>query len=166
MKCEKCGKDLLDNEVFCPECGHVVVDADQKNQESEKKEKKSKKSEKVKVVEAVKEAEGVKEETVVEKKVPTPEPFVQTKEAPVLPQKVGFGRYFIILLLNLIPVVGFFFILIFALAGKNKNFKNFCRAVLVVDLIIFITLAIVAAFVGGAIYNEYFDLYVLEIKIT
>lgn len=166
MKCEKCGKTLLDNETFCPECGQVVEATNQENQGIEMKEEKKAKKEKDKGVEAAKEPEAVEEVKVVEKVEPTPEPVVQPKEAPVLPQKVGFGRYFIILLLNLIPVVGFFFIFIFSLAGKNKNFKNFCKAVLVVDLIVLVVVAIVAAFVGGAVYKEYFDLYVLEIKIT
>ncbi len=80
----------------------------------------------------------------------TPQPAGTT---PVPPKgnddSVGYGTYFGLIALFLIPVVGLICSIVFSFAGKNKNVKNFARAAMTVILIEVVATAIA---VGVAVW--------------
>lgn len=110
--CKNCGKELTDNMMFCAECG-------------------------TKVVEDVKPAPQPTPQVAPQPK-PQPQTASQPKPAPqptVGAEKtnkvVGLGAYFGLIVLYAIPVIGFIACIIMAFVPKNKNIKNFARAMLI-----------------------------------
>ncbi len=117
--CTNCGETLEDDAVFCPECGARFD-----------------------TVPAAEEAEPAPElrpepqpeprpEQVQYTAPPTPAPAPAPAPADAPPQRskeISTGGYFWLMLLFAIPVIGFFAMLIFAFAVKNKNLRNFARA--------------------------------------
>lgn len=102
--CENCGKELTDNMMFCAECGTKVNVAPQPKP--------------------------------AQKPQPTSEPKPTQKTQPVVNvdktnKAVGVGAYFGLIVLYAIPIVGFIACIIMAFAPKNKNIKNFARAMLI-----------------------------------
>lgn len=107
--CKKCGQELEEGTKFCMACGEKV------------------------------EMESIPQ-PVQPQPQPRPQQPVQPQpqprpQQPVKPDKttkvVGMGAYFGMILLFSIPIVGLIACLIMAFAPKNKNIKNFSRAMLV-----------------------------------
>lgn len=72
---------------------------------------------------------------------------------------VSTGAYFWTGVLCYLPVIGLILTIIMAIAPRNKNLKNFVRAILIADVIAIIVsliFAIIAVVVGG---NEFGDLF-------
>lgn len=71
---------------------------------------------------------------------------------------VGTGTYFWTGFLCLLPIIGLIITIIMSIIPRNKNLKNFVRAILIADvigIIAFLIMAIIAVAVGG---NEVADL--------
>ena len=73
----------------------------------------------------------------------------KTYNVPAEYTPISMWGYFGYSILFNIPVVGFVFILIFAIGSKNVNKKNFARSYFCVNIIMLIILAVVIVSVGG-----------------
>ncbi len=124
--CTECGKEIEIGEAFCTECGAKAPTEPEVN-----------------VAEATAPAVEAVEETPVHTPPPPPtyqtqqtyQPPVQTVSAPALPDRtnkvVGTGTYFWLMVLFAIPIVGFIACIIISFAPKNRNLKNYARAMLI-----------------------------------
>lgn len=122
--CIKCGSQIRDGFAFCTECGAKAP-----------------------------------EDVPVQSMEPTPAvpvPPVQQKYAP--PQQtvqpvppvsadkvVSTGAYFGLMLLMALPVIGFIACIIMAFAAKNRNIRNFARAILIWTVIALVLAGILTA---------------------
>ena len=94
-----------------------------------------------------------------EKKVKkTAEALAKIDQCPKEYKPVSTGTYFWTGFLCLLPVIGLIITIIMSIIPRNKNIKNFVRAILIADaicIILFLIMAIVAVTVGG---NQVADL--------
>ena len=67
---------------------------------------------------------------------------------------VSTSKYFWLAFFSILPVLGFIITLIFAIAGRNKNIKNFEKAILAYYIIGFIICLIAIIVIGVALPSE------------
>lgn len=163
MICPKCNAETTEEAVFCPECGAnipeilgcaegQVTTADKTADDAMNDVLLETSSEMEEAVVATSEAEA--SNTVIEPVVIAAAPM-QTSASELLnksatntsdeiskenkPFSTGSAIGYIIL--SCIPVVGFIALLIFAIAGKNKNRKSMSRAILILWIVCTILVA-------------------------
>ena len=119
--CTNCGAALDDDAVFCPECG-TRTDA----------------------------APAPEEKPAAEAPAPAPAPAPGPAPQPApgpapetRSKEISTAGYFWLMLLFAIPVIGLIALLIFAFAVKNKNLRNFARAILI-WIIVALVLSVIA----------------------
>ena len=116
--CTECGKELSKNTMFCTECGSPVSKD---------------------TVKPVEKSQEISVNTM---------PVVQAPQPIVAESKVvGTGMYFGLMFLFSLPIIGFIVCIIMAITAKNKNLKNFAKAVLIWTVIAFVISAILVAIV-------------------
>jgi len=126
--CTDCGKEIAEGVAFCTECGTPAP----QNKPVEQLPEKS------------------VQHTVVQTPVQLSTPVAEQNKA------VGTGTYFGLLLLFALPVIGFIACLIMAITSKNKNLKNFAKAVLIwtiIGLIITGVITVAVVLLGNALTN-------------
>lgn len=129
VKCVKCGAELPDGVAFCTECGTKVVKP-----------------------EAAPEAGPAPQSAPQEAPRTVPQPAPVNTAATELEKPVGFLPYFGLMVLFVLPVVGFISILVFSFAPKSKSLKNFARATLAWKVIA-VVLGIIFAIVGFTLFS-------------
>ena len=118
-------------------------------------------AEKAAAVKAAKKAqkEEAKKQAKIEKKAKKAAEFqAKIEQCPKDYRPVTTGRFFWCGLLCALPVLGVIFTIIFALIPRNKNFKNFARALMawyVIGLIVFLIFAIITTFVMGQSITDF-----------
>ncbi|MBR1797290.1 MAG: hypothetical protein IJ757_04675 [Clostridiales bacterium] len=103
--------------------------------------------------------EEAKKKAKIEKKAKKAAEY-QTKveQCPKDYRPVSTGVFFWTGILCMLPVIGLVFTLLFSLIPRNKNFKNFARAILagyVILIIVFLIFAIIATFVMGQSISDF-----------
>ncbi len=140
--CTECGKEIAAGVAFCTECGTKVPDDPQ-----------------VGMTEATTSAAETKADTSVHT---TPAPThpsqqthnqaTQTVYAPLAPDPtnkvVGTGTYFGLMILFAIPIVGLIACIIMSFAPKNKNLKNYARAMLIWSIIALVITGLMIAMIS------------------
>ncbi len=128
--CTECGKEIAAGVAFCTECG-TKTPADPVTATAE----------------TVTEVKETKVETPVihtppeqsyqvQQNYQQPAPTVNVPPAPDPTNKVvSTGAYFGLMLLFSLPIIGFFASIIMAFVPKNKNLKNYARAILIWTII-------------------------------
>lgn len=104
---------------------------------------------------------GAKSTTAEQTSVPYSPPVVQRSQTTVVQSTaeqttVGTGMYFILMLLFALPVVGFVACIISAFASRNKNIRNFARAMLIwliLSVVLLLILALVGYLIGGTLFE-------------
>ena len=105
------------------------------------------------------EKEEARKQAKIEKKAKKAAEFqAKIEQCPKDYRPVTIGVFFWCGLLCVLPVIGIIFTLIFSLIPRNKNFKNFARALLawyVIALIVFLIFAIITTFVMGQSITDF-----------
>lgn len=65
-------------------------------------------------------------------------------------QVMTLGQWLITLIILAIPVVGFIFLIVWAIGGPNQNKTNFCRACLVMAVLAIVVSIIFVILAGGS----------------
>jgi len=103
--------------------------------------------------------EEAKKQAKIEKKAKKAAEFqAKIEQCPKDYRPVTTGVFFWCALLCALPVLGIIFTIIFSLIPRNKNFKNFARALLawyVIALIVFLIFAVIATFVMGQSITDF-----------
>ena len=151
--CTNCGHEIADNEAFCTECGTPVPAAETVSPEAaapapQPAPQPAPAPQPVPVPQPAPvpqpvfapQPEKVKKQAAQpeKKEAPAPAPEVRSKELKT-------GAYFWLILLYALPIVGWFFMILFSFVPKNKNLKNFSRAHLIwfiIGLVIVLLLAL------------------------
>lgn len=153
--CANCGHEIEEGIAFCTECGNKAPEEVKNREQNSEPAHASAEIEtaSVQVKEAHK-SESAKAE-VQQEVTRKPESSVQTAVVQERAVKVvGTGAFFGLMLLFALPVVGFIACIIMAFAPKNKNIKNFARAILIWILIAVVIagiLALIAFLLSNAI---------------
>lgn len=139
MFCEKCGKSIPDQSVFCPQCGSQQTHGSAP-------------------------ASGAATPPPLPPlpQAPPPQsyrPPIQTYQTPYTAARQQFasaqqeplttGQYFVMLLLLSIPFVNFILLLVWAFGNSNQNRKNFSRAMLLFMIVGIVISVIIVAGTGG-----------------
>ena len=105
------------------------------------------------------EKEEARKQAKIEKKAKKAAEFqAKIEQCPKDYRPVTIGVFFWCGLLCVLPVIGVIFTILFALIPRNKNFKNFARALLawyVIGLIVFLIFACITTFVMGQSIADY-----------
>ncbi|HBL84796.1 MAG: hypothetical protein A2Y17_01605 [Clostridiales bacterium GWF2_38_85] len=130
MFCKKCGTQMDDNAKFCPSCG------------------------------AVNGAQSQQTYAPSQQTYAPPQPQMQYNMMnQYLSTPLSMGQYLGMMFLQLIPLVGFILLLMWAFGSNvNVNKKNYARAILIYGIIIGIITAIFSTFIITAvveIFSEY-----------
>ncbi|NLW53924.1 MAG: zinc ribbon domain-containing protein [Clostridiaceae bacterium] len=135
MRCENCGAELASGSRFCTSCG--------------------------------KEAAPYTAQEVITADQPRADysqqynyvpPQQQYYPQPAMDPPLSVGQYIGMLLLLMIPVVGFVLLLVWAFGGSvNRNKKNYARASLLLLLISTVLIIILVLIFGVALFNFFID---------
>ena len=105
------------------------------------------------------EKEEARKQAKIEKKAKKAAEFqAKIEQCPKDYRPVTIGVFFWCGLLCVLPVIGVIFTILFSLIPRNKNFKNFARALLawyVIALIVFLIFAIITTFVMGQSITDF-----------
>jgi uncharacterized membrane protein YdbT with pleckstrin-like domain len=105
------------------------------------------------------EKEEARKQAKIEKKAKKAAEFqAKIEQCPKDYRPVTIGVFFWCGLLCALPVIGVIFTILFSLIPRNKNFKNFARALLawyVIALIVFLIFAVIATFVMGQSITDF-----------
>ncbi len=105
------------------------------------------------------EKEEARKQAKTEKKAKKAAEFqAKIEQCPKDYRPVTIGVFFWCGLLCALPVIGVIFTILFSLIPRNKNFKNFARALLawyVIALIVFLIFAVIATFVMGQSITDF-----------
>ena len=105
------------------------------------------------------EKEEARKQAKIEKKAKKAAEFqAKIEQCPKDYRPVTIGVFFWCGLLCVLPVIGVVFTILFSLIPRNKNFKNFARALLawyVIALIVFLIFAVIATFVMGQSITDF-----------
>ena len=130
MRCSKCGREMPDDSLFCPECGTPVKKIETEN---------------VNV-----------EETTASQSQPNNIP-IRNYDPRFDYTPLGAWSYFLYTLLFSIPIIGFIFAIVFAVGGTNRiNLRNYARSYfcwLLITVVLVIILLIVGFAIAGTVYN-------------
>ena len=163
MVCEKCGENIKEGLKFCPNCGAPAAQMQQASPETDP------------VFAAAGVTVGGAAPAFEASKYSAPQPQYQpeykqteptqpqygARQQPFAQQQYGdvegtgayapypTGKFVGLMLLQLIPIVGFAILIVFAFNNNNINRRNFCRAYLLIWLI-GVVLSIVFTIVFGA----------------
>jgi len=158
MFCEKCGSEIPENSKFCASCGTKVEPAEASDQMSDSAPQPA--------------AAPVPAPAPAPKVEQTPPPV--SKPAPVqhvtananfnnkgnLVKPLGVWSYIGIFILMAIPIVNLIMLLVWSFSDTvNINKKHYAVAVLImilISILISVTLVILAATIGGGLYQYYF----------
>lgn len=127
MFCEKCGREMKESHKFCPKCGTAVESPAE---------------------EAVKAEDGVSTvglSTGNTKKTNGS----QVEMAPVM----SIWDYVLLFILCGLPCIGIIAIIVLSINSSNKNESNYCRALLVLWLIIFLLIVLFNASAASLIFG-------------
>ncbi|MCK5758929.1 MAG: zinc ribbon domain-containing protein [Clostridiales bacterium] len=158
MFCEQCGKEIPDNSKFCAGCGAIVEPAEPMVQAVEPE------TEPVPTPEPV-EAPNPQQVPPPPRPQPQPVSVAQTSKAQYsskdnLIKPLSIGSYIGIIILMSIPIINLIMLLVWSFSDTvNLNKKHFAIAVLImilISILITVGLVILAATVGGGIYQYYF----------
>ena len=150
-KADKKAEEIKESPVVVVPAAPVVDKTAAANIEAQQKaaEKAARKAEK----------EEAKKQAKIEKKAKKAAEFqAKIEQCPKDYRPVTIGVFFWCGLLCVLPVIGIIFTLIFSLIPRNKNFKNFARALLawyVIALIVFLIFAIITTFVMGQSITDF-----------
>lgn len=132
--CTECGKEIAEGVAFCTECGTPVPKNDPIEESVEKPVQQT----------------DVQPQTVAQ-------PPIQVNAPIAEPNKVvSTGAYFGLLLLFSLPIIGFIVCMIMAISSKNKNLKNFAKAILIwtiIGLVITGIITVAVILLGNALTN-------------
>lgn len=122
MFCKKCGAEIKSNGRFCPKCGQEVKTVE--NMISDTQIEKEINVEEIPVsMQNASEAPGKQEPA-----------FSDQNLAPVM----SVWSYLGLFLLASIPIVGIIIIIVFAINSNNQNKTNYCRAIILGQIILFL----------------------------
>ncbi len=160
--CTECGKEIGEGMEFCTECGtKVPVDSAQpvsKQPVTESTVSKAEAQPQVQPQAQVQQQNYQQTQQIYTQPV-APQPVYQQPAPDTTSKVVGTGAYFGIMLLFAIPIIGFIACIIMAFAAKNKNLKNYARAMLI-WLIIALVIAgvlIVLFFALSSFFMDYIN---------
>lgn len=133
MFCKKCGAEIKSNGRFCPKCGQEV-----------------------------KTVESMISDTQIEKEINVEEIPVSIQNASETPVKqepafsdqnlapvMSVWSYLGLFLLASIPIVGIIIIIVFAINSNNQNKTNYCRAIILGQIILFLIVIIFSSSLMG-----------------
>lgn len=160
--CLKCGAQLPDDSKFCTTCGAPMETPAPEVTSEVTPEVASEVTPEV-TPEAA--SEPTPAPTPAPSPAVTPEP---TKAVPPTPTRgglfpaLGTGAFFGMLLVFMLPVIGFIVSIVLTFAAKNRNLRNFSRAVLIwylIGIVLTVALAVTLYFILLPFVEELIDTY-------
>ena len=135
MRCESCGAEIANDSSFCTSCGKKIT------------------------FRTAEEAIGANQPPVdYSQQYNYVPPQQQYYPQPAMDPPLSVGQYIGMLLLLMIPVVGFVLLLVWAFGGSvNRNKKNYARASLLLLLISTVLIIILVLIFGVALFNFFID---------
>ena len=156
--CTSCGKENADGVAFCTECGAKApeITAPKATEAVSQTAAPKVEATPVQTSPPVKNRTQVSAQQAYNQPISTP---IVTQSVPVADatnKVVSTGAYFGLMFLFAIPVIGFIACIIMAFAPKNRNIKNFARAILIwtiIGIVLAGILALVITMMMGSITN-------------